>query len=337
MTERGWAQQKIVNNICYISCDAMNQSADNPFDLDDARAYAAWRERKLAEYPASLDELVVPIENPHALSEAEHAAILRSCERANMAVYELRHRSGVSDKTLLADLGAQFGLRDLDCNLYADDEGISALQVSAQRRKHEYIPYSNHAISWHTDGYYNDPAHRVRGMVLHCARPAAQGGENRLLDHEIVYIRLRDENPRHIRALMQADAMTIPANVEEGVEIRPAQSGPVFSVDAASGRLHMRYTARTRSIEWKADDETRAAVRALEAILAEDSPQIFRHRLRAGQGVICNNVLHTRSAFEDDAPPGEGRLMYRARFYQRVGQPAEQGSARANTELAEQQ
>jgi len=110
--------------------------------------------------------------------------------------------------------------------------------------------------------------------------------------------------------------------VEEGVVIRPAQTGPVFSVDAQTGCLHMRYTARTRSIEWKQDADTRAAVRALEAVLGEDSPYIFRHRMAAGQGVICNNVLHTRSAFEDDVPPGEGRLMYRARYYQRVGQAA---------------
>jgi len=297
----------------------MAHTDNSPFDLDANQAYGAWRERKLADYPVRLDELVVPVENPHALSEAERAAILRACERANMAVYTLAHPDEALDKTLLTDLGAQFGLRDLDCNLYADDDGISALQVSAQRRQHEYIPYSNHAISWHTDGYYNSPPQRVLAMVLHCARPAAQGGENRLLDHEIAYIRLRDENPRHIAALMQPDAMTIPANVEEGVEIRPAQSGPVFAVDAASGKLHMRYTARTRSIEWKQDTDTQAAVRSLEALLAEDSPMIFRHRLSAGQGVICNNVLHTRSAFEDDAPTGQGRLMYRARFYQRVG------------------
>lgn len=297
----------------------MAQTGDSPFDLDATQAYGAWRERKLADYPARLDELVVPVENPRALSDTERAAIRRACARANMAVYTLAHPGQALDKTLLTDLGAQFGLRDLDCNMYADDGGISALQVSAQRRQHEYIPYSNHAISWHTDGYYNSPRHRVLAMVLHCARPAARGGENRLLDHEIAYIRLRDENPRHIAALMQPDVMTIPANVEKGVEIRPAQSGPVFSVDADSGKLHMRYTARTRSIEWKRDADTQAAVRSLEALLAEDSPMIFRHRLSAGQGVICNNVLHTRSAFEDDAPAGEGRLMYRARFYQRVG------------------
>jgi alpha-ketoglutarate-dependent taurine dioxygenase len=155
-------------------------------------------------------------------------------------------------------------------------------------------------------------------MVLHCARPAAAGGENALLDHEILYLLLRDENPAYIAALMQPDAMTIPANIEDGVEIRPAQSGPVFSVDDSSGRLHMRYTARTRSIVWKQDPMTQAAVKMLEALLAADLPYIFRHRLEPGQGVICNNVLHTRTAFENGADAAQQRLVYRARYYDRV-------------------
>jgi hypothetical protein len=41
----------------------------------------------------------------------------------------------------------------------------------------------------------------VRGLILHCVQSAATGGENQLLDHEIAYILLRDENPDHIRAL----------------------------------------------------------------------------------------------------------------------------------------
>jgi hypothetical protein len=88
----------------------------------------------------------------------------------------------------------------------------------------------------------------------------------------------------------------------------------VFSVDAG-GRLHMRYTARTRSIEWKDDAATRAAVAALEALLAE-SPCVLHARLDAGMGLVCNNVLHDRAAFVDD--PLRPRLLYRARYLDRV-------------------
>lgn len=297
----------------------MDNRTDSPFDLNNPQAYGQWREQKLAHFPASLDELVVAVRDPYELKPDERASILKACRRANMAVYALSKFAGdMSDKAMVAAMGKQFGLAHLDCNLYADDDGISALRVSKEKRQHDYIPYSTKPISWHTDGYYNTMEHRIRAMILHCAVPAVKGGENALLDHEMVYLQMRDENPAFIEALMQPDAMTIPANIEGGVEIRPAQTGPVFSLDEVTGALHMRYTARTRSIEWKADKATQAAREYLEALLASDSPYVFRHRLEAGQGVICNNVLHTRTAFEDDDDSVQHRLMFRARYFDRI-------------------
>jgi hypothetical protein len=151
-------------------------------------------------------------------------------------------------------------------------------------------------------------------------RPAAAGGENRLLDPEIAYILLRDADPEYVRALAAPDAMTIPAHVADGVELRPAQTGPVFADDA--GALHMRYTARTRSIEWRADETTRAAVQFLSRLLDGDSPHVFTLRLAGGQGLVCNNVLHNRGAFTDDPAPGRGRLVYRARYLDRIAEGA---------------
>jgi len=155
-------------------------------------------------------------------------------------------------------------------------------------------------------------------MVLHCVSPAAEGGENSLLDHEMAYILLRDANPEYIRALMTPDAMTIPANAEEGTETRPAVTGPVFSIDPVGGNLHMRYTARTRSIEWKQDEATHAAVQFLEQLLSGESPYVFKHRMAAGQGLVCNNVLHNRTGFTDAVDSGVTRLVYRARYYDRI-------------------
>ncbi len=156
-------------------------------------------------------------------------------------------------------------------------------------------------------------------MVLHCVRPAARGGDNALLDHELAYIALRDANPAHIAALMQPTAMTIPSRDDDDGVARPAQTGPVFEVDAQSGHLHMRYTARTRSIEWAADTATRAAVAALEALLADNIVGVLRTRLAPGMGLLCHNVLHDRSGFDDDAQ--QPRLLYRARYLDRVALP----------------
>ena len=153
-------------------------------------------------------------------------------------------------------------------------------------------------------------------MVLHCVRNASHGGENQLMDHEMAYLLLRDEDPQHIRALMQPDAMTIPERVDEKDGVRPAQSGPVFSLDA-HGNLHMRYTARTRSIAWKQDAATKAAVAALENLLASDTQHIFKGRLEPGMGLLCNNVLHDRSAFNDN-PTHFPRMLYRARYLDRI-------------------
>ena len=135
------------------------------------------------------------------------------------------------------------------------------------------------------------------------------------MDQEMAYLLPRDEDPRHIRALFAMDAMTIPERVDETDGVRAAQSGPVFSLDAA-GHLHMRCTARTRSIVWKQDADTLAAVAALERLLASDMPHILRARLEPGMGLLCNDVLHDRAAFLDDV--GIPRLLYRARYHERI-------------------
>ena len=289
--------------------------AGSPFRLGDEPAWRDWRARKLDGYPASLADLVVEVGDPRALTRAERAAIASRCRAANMAIYASAHLK--ADKDLPRALAAQFGLLRLDRNWLADDDGISRVTVAGGGGgRGDFIPYTNRAIRWHTDGYYNPPERTIRAMVLHCVEKAAEGGENALMDPEIAYLKLRDANPAFVRALMRPDAMTIPERADEDGVARPAQSGPVFSVDEASGALHMRYTARTRSIEWHPDADVRAAVAALEGLLAAPSRWIHRITLEPGMGLLCNNVLHDRSAFTDD--PARPRLIYRARYHDRI-------------------
>jgi len=286
----------------------------SPFDLNNHAAYEAWKTRKLEGYPQHAEDLIIEINDPRELNQAEREAILERVEKTNMAVY--KGNTGTNpDKPIPATLGAQLGLRHLDRNMGADDDGITALQVVDTQWRHRYIPYTNHPIHWHTDGYYNGLDQQIHSLLLHCVRPAREGGENALLDHEIAYIRLRDMNPAYIKALMAPNVMTIPANIEQGTEIRPVRRGPVFSV-CEDGHLHMRYTARTRSIEWKTDADTRAAVQALETLLASEDPFIYRLTLQPGWGLISNNVLHDRSGFNDDE--SRSRLLYRLRYFDRI-------------------
>ena len=290
---------------------------NSPFSLKNEAAYQLWRERKLAGYPKRPEDLVVEVNDPRALTGAEAESIVQRCRQANMAIYASR-LGGVADKEIARAAGKRFGLTCLDSNMLADEDGITALQVVPGKFQRGYLPYSNKRLLWHTDGYYNTAENRIRAMVLHCVSPAAEGGENSLLDHEMAYILLRDANSEYIRALMAPDAMTIPANTEEGKEIRPAVTGPVFSIDPVGGNLHMRYTARTRSIEWKQGEATRAAVQFLEQLLSSESPFVFKHRMAAGQGLVCNNVLHNRTGFTDAVDSGVTRLVYRARYHDRI-------------------
>lgn len=288
------------------------QPSGNPFNLDNQADYLRWRAWKLEQAPRSADEIIIEVNDPRALSAPEHAALLSCVRRCNMAVYASPVRE--EDAAIPRLLGQQFGLESLDANWLADEDGISEIKVGVGMRQ-SYIPYTDRPIKWHTDGYYNTPQRTIRGMVLHCTRSAAEGGENRLLDHEMAYLLLRDENPEHISALMQPDAMLIPERTDEQGVARAAQSGPVFSLDE-NQNLHMRYTARTRSIAWGQDAATQAAVAALEKLLAGDRLHILHSRLEAGMGLLCNNVLHDRSAFSDDTR--HPRLLYRARYHQRI-------------------
>ena len=56
----------------------------------------------------------------------------------------------------------------------------------------------------------------------------------------------------------------------------------------------------------------------LEELLTPPVPYAFHVRLQAAQGIVCNNVLHDREAFRDDAVAGRDRLVWRARYRERI-------------------
>lgn len=302
--------------------------------LKETRAYGAWREQKLNNYPKCADELIIELNNPIKLVDNEIKAIEASCSKTNIAIYR-SHVSGSDGKQAVISLAQQLGLNQLDANICADEDRISAIHDASNStsqnidqkidhnidktnsQKTHYIPYTNKPLNWHTDGYYNSKSQRIHAFLMHCVRPASSGGENSYLDPEIIYLLLRDENPDYISVLMQDDVMMIPANEINGKQIRPAQTGPVFFVDESLQTLCMRYTARQRNIVWKQDKMVQQALDCIQEIL-QGSPYIFHYRFNAGEGVICNNVLHNRTAFEDHQDENNKRLIYRGRFYNRI-------------------
>ncbi len=288
-----------------------------PFANAESDDYRRWREAKISTYPINIKDIFIDIANAENASPAEREKALSIVQCTNVFLYRTNPTAGGARAAAHA-LARTFGLNRLDSNLCAED-GLSEIAVRPAGATARYIPYTDRPIQWHTDGYYNAPDRRIRGFLLHCESDAAQGGESVLMDHEIAYILLRDQDPALVEVLLHPEAMTVPANEDDGRELRGVQAGPVFSRDLETGALHMRYTARTRSIVWRDDPATRAAAARLRDIMSDPaSPYVIRHRLGPGEGVICNNVLHGRAAFQDDPASGKRRRVWRARSYDRV-------------------
>lgn len=291
---------------------------NSPFVLENDDLYQRWRANKLENYPTQLADIVVELKDSKKMTDAEHTAILDRCKQSNMAIYA-GNTGDDPDREIPHYIGQRFGLSNLNHNWLGDEDGLTSLTVAEveDKKRKNYIPYSNRPIKWHTDGYYNTSDKQIHAVLLHCVQPAIEGGENALLDHEIAYILLRDQNPDYIRLLMQDDMMIIPPRLNKDDEIvRKEEAGPIFSVNPKTGNLHMRYTIRTYNVIWKQDAETQAALNALTEILYSDSPFILHGRLESGMGLISNNVLHDRTGFSDSDE--QHRLLYRARYFDRM-------------------
>jgi hypothetical protein len=292
----------------------VSHSLDLSQDASAHARYPAWRERRLAAYPATIEDLRVELASISSPSSGERGAIARRVDAYNMALVSAPPHQ-VTPEAILA-FGRSLGLCTADTNLFADHRAVSAITPGGDDARADYIPYTTKPLSWHTDGYYNAPHAQVRAWTLFCARPAVSGGANSLLDPEIAYILLRDQSPDLVQALADPGVFTIPANLQGDRLLRPESVGPVFSVQ--EGALHMRYSARARNVSWRAAPEVAAAREALDRLFSSAASYIFTYTLEVGEGLVTNNVLHNRSGFEDVPRPGEGRMLYRVRYLERI-------------------
>ena len=296
--------------------------------LNDPARYHRWRAQKLAQARRFVDAPPVEIRDPARLSGAELTALGERVAAMNFALYRIGQGQGRAlSHNALKGLCRQVGFGRPAANPFSETSGISEIRVADNTRRGQYIPYTNRALNWHTDGYYNPPSARINGFVMHTVRPAPEGGENRFLDHEMVYLLLRDRAPALAACLFAGDVMTIPAGTaadDHGKNLaRAAQTGAVFSLTGGGSgggeRLQMAFTLRQRHIRWKPSPPVRAALAEIRAMLDHrDNPHIVTRRFAAGEGVISNNVLHNRAAFEDGDEAHPGRLVLRARFYDRI-------------------
>lgn len=241
--------------------------------------------------------------------------INKSLNDFNFFVYQIDD-SVISFENQLNEFGDLLGLSSLDNHLCASEDKVTKIFNDVSQSKSFYIPYTDKPINWHTDGYYNIDIQAVYAFILHCGNPAYEGGQNGLLDQDQVFIHLINENPLYVKALMSPTVMTIPENKQDGVVIRPETSTAIFNVLNEQHHILMRYSMRKKNIVFAEDPLTQEALSCMDEFINAKSSPYIDIKLKAGQGVACNNVLHRRTSFKDKI--GSERLYYRARYYNRI-------------------
>ena len=284
----------------------------SPFILENQTEYISWRDNKLSLYPKDIESLSISFDFEN-IDINKITQLKKIVENYNFAIYDFSAQ--ISDKKL-QEFCVQLNLMSSVSNLLADENGISSITDNSslvqKKLNIEYIPYTNKPLNWHTDGYYHPLDSTVKSFLLHCNEPAQKGGENLLLDHEILYIFLRDHNPDFIDVLMQENIMEIPKN--KNSKNSSSSIGPVFYIDTENF-LNMRFTSRQQNIIWKKDDMIKKIKDYISSFILDDDKYIFKLLLKKNQGYIANNILHKREGYLD----GENkRLLKRLRFSERI-------------------
>jgi len=210
-------------------------------------------------------------------------------------------------------LHSQLALTQHDAGVVTDSGSLALLKDLSGSARGKFIPYTSKAMSWHTDGYYNDQTQSLRCFTLHCISPAAKGGSLSLIDYELLFIALYDEAPDLITLLSHPNAMTLPANKDRLGHDRPDRHAPVFFC-YPDGSLGARFTTRTKNIQWR-NTQTKAAAEQATEVLNKLTDWHQTRCLQSGQGIITRNILHSRGAFVDD-PSNPPRQMLRGRYLQ---------------------
>ncbi len=279
------------------------------FNLDTDEDYKKWREEKLASYPRSVADLVVELKDMSAITNAEKVRILELIELANMCVYT----AGAAELSMasLLNLGEQIGVVATDKSTrHSKSDELTDSGILGKA-----IPFSTRQVHWHTDATYYGSDKTIQALFLLCKRPAIEGGSNKVLDNEVLYILLRDKDPQALKILMRDDCFKY-KNPKTG-EISYQQSGKVFWTNP-NGQLCHRFSFRKMDMAWSEDSEVIAARDILESVILDESEYVIEGRLESGMGLVSNNVLHTREKPIDSDDPTKKRLLFRARFYDRV-------------------
>ena len=285
---------------------SLNRFASTPvtgriLEMSDSEL-SYWCDSKLSHYVDSPDGCMVEIKDPGALTAGEHQRISGLVQANNFFFYQFDQDTyGVEGFQLLA---GQLGLTDVVSNPGSSASGVSIIEPvcaeDSETTRAGYIPYTNKPLNWHTDGYYNEETDKVRSFILHCESTSESGGQNQLVDHELLFAWLRMEHPDLVSPLLADNCLTIPGHNRPEIRYsRSTTSHPVFDTDTLTGSLYMRYTQRKVNAAWQNSPGIRSALDCLANALGSSRLPIISALLLPGQGMVCNNVLHNRAAFKN--------------------------------------
>lgn len=266
--------------------------------------FLKWAAQKENNIPKNINEISVEIKDINRATKNEISKIRSTLDKFNSCLY--RSNRDLESNSCLLDFAKAVGMKTFDCNNIEANE-ISTIS-SIKNENVQYIPYTNKALNWHTDGYYDKKP--LFSWLLHCINPADDGGENYLLDHELAmreYVLSYDD----IEVLMNKRAITIP---ESPGSNRSELSTYIFSFDNDYEKLHMRFSMRKENI--KMSDNTFTAMSKLTDVIENNcSKYSINYKLSKNEGILSNNILHGRNSFKDDKVQ---RKLLRIRSYERL-------------------
>ena len=277
--------------------------------LDNPRTnYKRWADKKLQGFSNKLDDLIVEIDNPNAISKSEKNIMLKTINQHNIVFFQI-NKGTLNLKSSIKALASQIGLGNYEIDSKSDNDGLTEIKIhNSMKPSAEYIPYTDKQLNWHTDGYYNNEKNLILSWLLFCKSQSENGGMNKYMDHEIAYI-LFNKNFDNIDDLMLHNAYRIPENKLTG---RKAVDNAIFSF--IKNKLYMKFSMREKNIIW--NDKSKEAANNLKDIVNNSEKYHRSHKFSEGQGVITNNIIHMRTSFTNLEK--KNRLLYRLRSKKRM-------------------
>ncbi len=178
---------------------------------------------------------------------------------------------------------------------------------------------SSGPLRWHTD--------RCDVVGLLCVRAAREGGISRVVSVPAVANAIGERRP-DLLALLCGDYHRTRQGEETGGE-RATYALPVLAV-CPDGRLTTQYSRTFVEAAQKLDHVPRmtaAQDEALDMLAAVCDELCHEHPFQPGDIQLLNNhvVYHGRTAYADDAGPGQDRLLFRLWLAPRDSRPLPAG------------